>query len=56
MIKVIITAIVCITGLEGYALYLGVDGAILALAVAAVAGLGGYEVKVFRDRAKGEEK
>lgn len=53
MIKVIIVAMVCITGLEAYALYLGVNGVILSLAVAAIAGLGGYEVKVFRDKGKG---
>jgi len=36
------TAIVCITVLTGYALRLGYDHALLALVVAAIAGLAGY--------------
>lgn len=56
MVKVIITAIVCITGLEAYALYLGINGTYLALGMAAIAGLGGFEVKAFKDYLKGRVK
>lgn len=52
LIIVPIVAIVCIVGLEAYALYQGINGAVLGIVMAAVAGLGGYEVKVLRDRAK----
>jgi len=56
MVKVIITAIVCITGLEAYALYLKIDGATLALVIAVIAGLGGFEAKALRDYLKGRVK
>ena len=48
-----IVAMVCIAGLEAFAISQGINGAILSLAVAAIAGLGGYELKVLRDRTKG---
>ena len=48
-----IIAILCITGLEVVALTQGIDGAIFGIAIAAIAGLGGYEVKVWRDKRKG---
>lgn len=34
----------CITVLEIYALHKGIDGSILSVVVAALAGLGGYEI------------
>jgi hypothetical protein len=37
-------AIVAITGLEAYALSLGFDGALITLAVGALAGIGGFDV------------
>lgn len=40
-----ITAIIAIFLLEGYALYLGINGAIFGIAVAAIGGLGGYIIK-----------
>lgn len=48
-----IIAIVCIAGLEALAISQGINGAAFGLVVAAIAGLGGYEVKVLRDKAKG---
>lgn len=51
-----ITAMLCIVGLEVVAILNNINGAILSLAVAAVAGLGGYEIKVLRDKAKKPEK
>ncbi len=44
---------VCITALEGIALWRGVDGAVFGFVIAALAGLGGYEIKVLRDKTKG---
>ena len=42
---IIITALLCITALEIYALHLGHDGVILAGVIAIVAGIAGFEVK-----------
>ncbi len=53
MIWTIIVAMLCVAGLEAYALYLGVNGVILSLAVAAIAGLGGFEIKAIKDKVKG---
>jgi len=39
-----LVAIAAITAVEMYALYLGMNGAVLSLSVAAMAGLGGYEL------------
>lgn len=39
-----ITAIAGIVILEGLALWQDIDGALLGLAIAAIAGLGGYEI------------
>lgn len=50
---VIITAMICIAGLEALAIIKGVNGAIFGLAITAIAGLGGYEIKVLRERKKG---
>ncbi|MBA7581335.1 hypothetical protein ES708_23237 [subsurface metagenome] len=36
------TAIIAITALEGYALYLGINGVLLAGTAAIIAGLGGF--------------
>lgn len=43
-----IVVIVCIAGLEALAMLLGIDGAMLALAIGALAGLAGYELKAIR--------
>lgn len=43
-----IAAMLCISVLEGIALYLGVDGAVLSMAVAAIAGIAGYEIKAMK--------
>ena len=48
-----ILAILCIAALEGIALANDVDGAAFGVAIAAIAGLGGYEIKVWRDKRKG---
>lgn len=40
-----ILAILCITALEIVAITQGIDGALLAGAIAIIAGLGGYAVK-----------
>lgn len=52
MIIVPIVAIVGIIGLEAYALYLGINGTILAGCMVIVGGLGGYEAKILRDKFK----
>lgn len=48
-----IVAMICIAGLEALALVQGVDGTVFALVIAALAGLGGYELKILRDKRKG---
>lgn len=48
-----IVAMVCIAGLEALAIVKGINGAVLGIVIAAIAGLGGYEIKVLRDRKKG---
>ncbi len=48
-----IVAMICIAGLEALALVKGINGALFGIVVAALAGLGGYEIKVLRDRMKG---
>ena len=48
-----IVAMICIAGLEALALIKGVDGAVFGFVVAALAGLGGYELKVLRNKKKG---
>ncbi len=37
-----VIAIVAIAGLEAYAIYKGIDGALLAIAVGLIAGIAGY--------------
>lgn len=48
-----IVAIAAIVILEAIALIKGVDGALMGIAVAALAGLGGYEIKVLKDKIRG---
>lgn len=52
LIIVPIVAMLCIAGLEAYALHQGINGAVLGIVFAALAGLGGYELKVLKDRVK----
>lgn len=52
LIIVPIVAMLCIAGLEAYALYLNINGALLSVVFIALAGLGGYEAKVIRDKIK----
>lgn len=52
LIIVPIVAILAIVGLEAYALYLGIDGTLLAGSMVIVGGLGGYEAKILRDKVK----
>lgn len=48
-----IVAMVCIAALEVVALIKGVNGAVFGIVIAALAGLGGYEIKVLRNKIKG---
>ncbi len=48
-----IVAMVCIAGLEALAMVKGINGAVFGIVVAALAGLGGYELKVLKDKMKG---
>ncbi len=48
-----IAAMILIATLEGIALWRGVDGAVFGFVIAALAGLGGYEIKILRDKTKG---
>lgn len=50
MKETIIIAIACITILESIALMKGVDGAIFGIAIAAISGLVGYQVKSQREK------
>ena len=50
-----IVAMICIAGLEALALLKGIDGAVFGFVIAALAGLGGYEIKALRDKSKGEK-
>lgn len=43
-------AIISIAGLMAFALYLGFDGVLLAGVIAGIAGLGGYEIRVFKEK------
>ncbi|MBA7701045.1 hypothetical protein ES703_109776 [subsurface metagenome] len=45
-----IVAILAIVGLEVYALSQGVNGAILGWVFVIIGGLGGYELKILRDK------
>ena len=48
-----IAAIVAILTLEAIALAKGVNGALMGIAIAAIAGLGGYEIKKIKDKITG---
>ena len=48
-----IVAMACIVILEVVALLKGINGAVLGIVIAALAGLGGYHTKVIRDKLKG---
>lgn len=48
-----IVAIVCISTLEVVALLNGIDGAVFGIVIAAIAGLGGYEIKTYIEKRKG---
>lgn len=48
-----IVAMICIAVLAALALVKEVNGALLGLAFAALAGLGGYELKALKDKRKG---
>ena len=48
-----IVAMICIAGLEALALTKGINGAMLGLAFAALAGLGGYELRAMIEKRKG---
>lgn len=54
MIPTAIVAILCITALEVTAILCGVNGAVFGIAIAAISGLGGYEIH--KQRAKKEQK
>lgn len=53
MLAIPIVAMFCITGLEAFAISQGINGAVFGIVIAALAGLGGYELKIIRDRKKG---
>ncbi|MBA7644311.1 hypothetical protein ES703_52053 [subsurface metagenome] len=40
-----IVAIIAIALIEGFAIYQGINGIMLSVAIAAIAGLGGYQLK-----------
>lgn len=48
MLKPAIIAMICITGLEIAAIVCGIDGAVFGIAIAAISGLGGYEIHAVR--------
>ena len=53
--KLIIVPVVAVLGIvtiEVFALYMGINGGVMSISVAAIAGIGGYTVKGYRDRAK----
>lgn len=52
MIWTPIVAMIRIAGLEVLALLQGINGALLASGFALIGGLGGYEIKVLRERRK----
>lgn len=47
-----IVAMICIAGLEALALIRDINGAVFGIVVAALAGLGGYELKVLANKRK----
>jgi len=53
MIWTPIIAIIAIATLEAIALLNNVDGALFGIAIAAISGLGGYQIKVLKDKKTG---
>lgn len=53
MNKATLAAIIAITGLESLALCKGINGAVFGIAIASLAGLGGYEIKNRKPPKKG---
>lgn len=51
-----IIAMICITALEMMALISGINGATFGIVVAALAGLGGFQLKAYIDKRKGGQK
>lgn len=51
-----VIAMVCITTLEAIALILEVDGATLGIVIAALAALGGFELKAYIDKQREGKK
>ena len=47
-----LVAMVCVTAIELYALHLGMNGTVMSLSVACVAGLGGYELNKKKEELK----
>ena len=56
--KIIIpaVAIVCIAGLEAFAMSQGINGASLATAIGAICAIGGWKLKEIKDKAKEGKK
>ena len=55
MIWTPIIAMVCITGLEVFAISQGINGATFGIVLVVLAGLGGYEIKSILGKRKGGE-
>jgi len=49
-----IIAIISIATLEAIALLKGIDGALFGIAIAAISGLGGYQIKSLQTKKKGD--
>jgi len=47
---VVITAIVCLAGLEAYALHLGINGVLFSGIAVIIGGLAGYKAKTVKDK------
>lgn len=52
MIPTVIISIICITTLESLAIIYGVDGALFGICIAAISGLGGYQLHKARTKPK----
>jgi len=52
----LVLAVLGIVALDGYALYLGHDGQLLALSVGALAGIAGFKIKGLRFPGQGNGK
>lgn len=51
-----IVAMVCIASLEIVAICNGVNGATFGMVIAALAGLGGYQLKALKNKVTGDKK